>query len=479
MSNDWVVNVDWTTAGTYDLRNDALLMTDYRVTRGRTQYLSSDGQGLEKMPPGVLTITLDNADGTYDPYNTSSVLYPNVEPGKYIRVLCNGKPRFAGRIESIEPIGGVSNPQVVITAYDGLKQLEDTNISTGLHASIRTGAAIDEILSTAAQWPAIWGTSLNSGADIVPYWWEDDITAYEAIDRLVQSEFGGYAVLADGKFRFLARGLSPAPVATLDQADMLKDIQIPMPYNVVRNCVKVMIHPTILRSTSALWTLQDVPSIAGSGSLEVWGRFTYENRMVAGTNTTQPVAATDYTLNTAQDGSGVNLTSLATVTSTYFAESVKNVIENGTSTPGYITLLRNRGQAVDSPNESFVLVDTSGSNLKRIFIIDTPWMQSATKAKLFADYLIDILANVNKFPRFQMENQPDYQFTPDLLDRVTVKIGKYSIDTTFRIGGIEEQWLSDNGQAVLTTFYTEPFLSQSEEEGYWFFPAEFPMKFPY
>ena len=479
MSNSWVINVDWTTAGTYDSRNDAARAVEYSLIRGRTQYIASDGNGFEPIKPGVLTITLDNYDGIYDPYNTSSSLYPHVEPGKYIRVLCNDKPRFAGRIESIEPTGGVSNPQVVITAYDGLKQLQDTQISTNLQTSVRTGTAINYILSTAAQWPAIWNTLLDSGADIIPYWWEDGISAYDAIDRLVQAEFGGYAVLADGTFRFMARGLAPDSVATLDQADMLKDIQIPMPYNVVRNCVKIAFHPRILQATAALWTLQDKPYIEGSGSLEIWGRYSYNNRPVAGTGMIAPVATTDYTANTAQNGSGTNVTASITVTATPFAETVKNVIANGTSAGAYITLLKNRGQAVDSPDASFVLVDTSGTNLKRIFVIDTPWMQSATKAKQYADYLTSVLSQPNKFPRFQMENQPDHQFTPDLLDRVTVIIGKYSINTTFRIGGIEEQWLTPNGQSVLTTFYTEPFISQAAQDGYWFFPATFPMKFPY
>ena len=479
MPNTWIVNIDWTTAGTYDSRNDAERMVDYRVLRGRTQYISSDGNGFEKMTPGVMNIVLDNYDSVYDPYNTSSVLYPHVEPGKYIRVTCNGEPRFAGRIENIEPTGGVSNPQVVITAFDGLKQLQDTEITTDLHISKRTGAAIEHILSTAAQWPAIWSTSIDSGADIIPYWWEDSISAYNAIDRIVQAEFGGYAVLADGTFRFMARGLAPDSVCTLDQAYMLKDIQVPMPYNVVRNCVKIKIHPRILQDTAALWTLQDAPYIAGTGSLEIWGNYTYNNRRVAGTGMVNPVATTDYTANTAEDGSGTNITANITVTGTPFAETVKNFIENGTSAGGYITLLKNRGQAVDSPDASFVLVDTSGTNLKRIFVIDTPWMQSATKAQQYADYLIGILSQANKFPRFQMENQPDYQFIPDLLDRVAITIGKYSIDTTFRIGGIEEQWLTPNGQSVLTTFYTEPFISQSAIEGYWFFPATFPMTFPY
>jgi hypothetical protein len=106
-------------------------------------------------------------------------------------------------------------------------------------------------------------------------------------------------------------------------------------------------------------------------------------------------------------------------------------------------------------------------------------MQSTTKAKQFADYLTSILSGVNKFPVFQMESQPDYQFTADLLDRIIVTIGKYSINTSFRVGGIEHEWLTENGQAVRTTVYTEPFVTQSAEDGYWYFTMTFPPLFPY
>lgn len=483
MTLTWHVNIDWTTAGTYDSRDDAINLVGYRVIRGRTQYLASSGDGLEKMQPGYCSIILDNSSGDYDPYNTAGALYPHVAPGKYIKIqVDNGteiKPRFAGRIESIEPIGGVQNPQVIITAYDGLKQLKDTNINTGLFTDIRTGGAIDEILSTAAQWPAIWSTSLESGADIIPYWWESDVSAFEAIDRLVQSEFGGYAVLSDGTFRFKARGLSSAPVAILDQSDMLKDIQIPMPYNIVRNCIKVFVYPKKIRSSADLWTLQDTPNVPGNGSLTLWGDYQYDNRRVGGTNMISPVATTDYVMNTAANGTGTNLTSNFTVTATYFAETVKNVIQSGTSANGYVTLLKNRGQAVDAKEKSFVLSDSSGTDLQRIFIIDSPWIQSSNKADLYSKYLTSILSQVNKFPRFQLESQPDSQFTPDLLDRIGVTIDKYSINSSFRVGGIEEEWLGDNGQAVRTTIYTEPFIVQSAEDGYWYFTATFPMKFPY
>lgn len=185
-------------------------------------------------------------------------------------------------------------------------------------------------------------------------------------------------------------------------------------------------------------------------------------------------------MNTAADGTGTNKTADFTVAATYFGETVKNVItNNGTAAGAYVTFLQNRGQAVDTPYTSYAMADTSGTDVKRMFIIDTPWMQDTNKAQQYADYLLDILGEPQKYPVFQLENQFDKQFSFDLLDRITVTMAKFGISQDFRVGGIEEEWLSDNGQAVRTTVYTEPFVSATPEEGYWFFPMTFPTVFPY
>ena len=56
MAISWKVNIDWTTAGTFDSRNDATRMVDYRLYRGRKQFIKSDGNGLQSVEPGMLQI---------------------------------------------------------------------------------------------------------------------------------------------------------------------------------------------------------------------------------------------------------------------------------------------------------------------------------------------------------------------------------------------------------------------------------------
>ena len=479
---EWGLYIWWYVGVPYEERvTDKERIVGYRLTRGRTNFVSNGGQGFEPMPPGILTITLDNRDGRYDPYNTGSSLYPHVEAGKDIIVWVDQPTfnyRFSGVIDSIVPTGGVSNPQVVITAYDRLKSLQEAEISVDTQQNIETGEAVRDTVE--ASGVGAYYISISGSADSIPYWHESNISAYDAINKICQYEFGNFFISDNNIATFYGRAIAPASVVTIDQSDMLKDVVIPMPYEVVRNCVKVYSYPKTLQSTAALWTLGDKPYVGPGETLEVWGDFKYDNRSVAAINTAAPVATTDYTMNTAEDGTGTNKTADFTVTATYFGETVKNVItNNGTAAGAYVTLLQNRGQAVDSPYTSYAISDTSGTDLKRMFIIDTPWMQDTNKAQQYADYLIDILGEPHKYPIFQLESQPDKQFAFDLLDRITVTMAKYGISQDFRVGGIEEEWLSDNGQAVLTTVYTEPFVTQSAQDGYWFFPETFPMIFPY
>lgn len=482
----WAVDVDWNGDGTFSGRNEGTRMVDFESYRGRHRFIANGGKGFEPMQAGYCILTLDNSSGDYDPYNTSSPLYPNVEPGKFIKVRVRRgdagdiEPVFAGKIESIVPLGGNIQPRVQITAYDGRKQLDETDVTTTLNQDIATGAAITDVLDR-ANYPSIWGYTVDTGVDTIPFWWEKGIAASTAIDRLWQSEGGKAAVLADGSFRYYQRGSPQASVLTIDQSKMLKDVQIPMPYDIVRNVVQVMVYPRIEQSTGDLWTLREKTLVkpGAANAIEIWGSYTYNNRPVAAVSIVTPAATTDYTMNTLADGTGLDKTANCTVTVSKFAESTKFTVTNNDAGDVYITLLKIRGNAIDAPDSTYVEDDNSGTGVKRVFVLDVPWMQEINKARDYASYLGDILGDNQKYPRFQMESQPDYQFGFDLLDKLTLTIGKYSINTAFGVGGIEHKWLSDTGQAVETTVYTEPFVTQSAADGYWIFTATFPMKFPY
>src|SRR3990167_9369781 len=88
--NLWTFQVDWLGDLSYappsnTFNNEALRMKSLTTVRGRQHFLSKDG--FDRYEPGEAVGIFDNSDGRYDPYNTSSPLYPYVEPGRLVRIL--------------------------------------------------------------------------------------------------------------------------------------------------------------------------------------------------------------------------------------------------------------------------------------------------------------------------------------------------------------------------------------------------------
>lgn len=666
MSLSWQVNVDWTTAGTWDTRNDAERMVDYKLVRGRKQFINSNGDGLQAVEPGLLQIKLDNYDGIYDPYNTSSALYPNVEPGRFIRVKisndenvdsiytkvllhCNGaggstsiedasgkvwtnyvpqnsevyidtlsykfgggslklkdesyistadsddfhlgsgdwswdlwinfsqinstnqfylvrqyasgndhffiayygitnnlfcehtesgvgvwnffcpftpsidtwyhievgrngntplifingnlqsvtestaisgktagnlsaimqvgvqltggwvvhldeirfmkgacahnsnfsvatsqyvgayQDRFCGRIESIDKIGDVYNPQVLITAYDGLRELKDKKFSTAVvrgSTAARVGTQI-AYMTTSAEWPAIYGTSsIDAGNGIVPYAWANEETAFQTIKDLADVEAGLFCARADGSFMFRSREATTASL-TLDQAIMRKDILLTSPYKLNRNVAKVYVYDKSLPESTAvkLWKLNDTPLVSTAAGLTVWGRFTYNGNECAGYGMIAPVDTTDFLM---QGAGGGDKTSLWNVTTTYYGEVSKNVITaDGALSNHTCVLLKNRGKPIVSDESTYKVYDHSGTAAERVLTIDSPFIQTLWQADFYDSFMDQLVATTLRFPIFQLEAQPAYQFEFDLFDKVNITIANYGINGAYLIGGIE------------------------------------------
>lgn len=469
----WSVEIDWANKGYWDGTNEARYTVDYGCSRGRRYYLAKNGAGFGSLEVGRLTLTLVNKDGRFDPYNTSSPLYPNVEPGKYIRIrVKNGTTgetydRFAGIITDIRDVGNQDIPMVAITAEDGWSWLQEQEVSIIPQADTVSNDAIDTIL-TEAEYPSIWGTDVQTGATSLSYWWEDGRSASACIADIADSELAHYGIDGSGKFIFLSRYSLDDPVVTITQSEILKDLSVSQPWEFVRNVAKVTVKPITLHEGVEIWRMTDKPSVAAGATLDLWGNLTYESRKVAALAIDQPIASTDFTMNTVEDGSGSDVTGDFTVTAVNFGERVKVSITNGGAGVGYITELRLLGDALDNPSNSVIEVDDStAGQQKRVFSLESKHIQRVNSADSLAKYLADFLGNVRGFPTVRIENRPEYQFAADLTDRISLSINYKGIAATiYRIGYVEERWLTSNGQSVLTTWITEPSADLS---GYWIF----------
>ena len=85
----WLIQVDWDGDGVLDAANEALYAVDLSVTRGRDFFIrlsGGDAVGFEHIKPGRATVVLSNDTDRYSPLNTTGPLYPNILPGRYIKI---------------------------------------------------------------------------------------------------------------------------------------------------------------------------------------------------------------------------------------------------------------------------------------------------------------------------------------------------------------------------------------------------------
>ena len=113
--------------------------------------------------------------------------------------------------------------------------------------------------------------------------------------------------------------------------------------------------------------------------------------------------------------------------------------------------------------------DQSSTDQPRVLDIDLQHIQSELIAKGYAAYLVSFTKARRPYPRFTLTNQLDKQFLLDLQSRVTVTIAKKAINDDYRVGYLETNWLTPNGQEVETIVGTETFL---DVEDFWVFPTK-------
>jgi hypothetical protein len=456
----WGVVVDWDEDGAYDSSNEAFYATGLTIERGRTAYLEERG-AFVPISIGRARLTLRNRDGRYNPYNTSGALYPNVGPGKFAQIVVRSGATtytvFTGVIQEIQAVG--YNQVVEMVIEDGLRWLTDQNVETAIYQNTSADAAIGGILD-AAYWPSQWGRDLGGGADAYRYWWAKGGAAFEEIRALADSELGRFHVAADGELVFRSRSASESSVLSVTQAELLANPSIPQPWSFRRNVVKALAHPLAEQTVAQVWRSSAEYAVSPGGSVTVTAEFS-----AAAEGVIAPAATTDYTAYSQSGGRGLDLTSSITATLSALAESAVITLSNTGSTLAYVNFLQLRGGALE---ESTISASANGSGYDRrprTLELDLAWQQDANNPAAFADQLVTFLNAASPFPTVQIEQRASIQFGADLFDLVDVSLAAIGISDTFRLGYIAHEWLTENGQAVRTTWGFEPRMAYN----YWRF----------
>lgn len=200
---DWASNGEFSGPGE-NVTSRVLAAAGLSVSYGRDQ-----ARALSPPKPGTAAFTLSNVSRDYSPDNTASPLTGRIAPGKpvLITVTQNGVTSnlYQGFLDDFTIGPNRDTRNLTVTCLDVLARFQQVTLSTELHFTVRTGAAIGLILDEIG-WPAA-ARDIDSGASTFRWWWEDGTDGLTALAKVLAAEGPPalYFMSADGKFTFRDR----------------------------------------------------------------------------------------------------------------------------------------------------------------------------------------------------------------------------------------------------------------------------------
>jgi hypothetical protein len=449
----WLFLVDWDEDGSYDGTNEAAWMIDYKLKRGREEYLNSDGGGFDHMRPDTVTLKMYNENRRYDPRNTSSPLSPNVGQGKkcQIAVLDNSVSprdrytRFTGYIDNISP--STKSKEVTITCKGNLQTLADYDLTTqAAHINTTIHDAFISLLDE-ADYPG--GIAIDADAQPVISFAVDKDKAGQVAGQLADAALGQFFVDVEGVAKFYARNHTYPAAVGVDQNIIQKDFTVPQPWECVFNKTDVICHKQIREQPSVIFFLSNPLLLDTGNQVYLYPSF----------DCSTDIAFSASAANSQADGKGTDIlgsTSLAT----FGLGPMGGTLGFNTSAAGYLTKLEIRGRKWRDVKEIFKH-DAAAKYGNRKFTLDTPFLQDRNYANSFMGTLWAFLDDDRENLAIQMDARPGDQFPLDLLDKVHFVSANYDIDDNYWIMGIEEEWLADTGQAARTTFFLSKIVTDA------------------
>jgi hypothetical protein len=175
-----------------------------QVRRGKTE-------ALDRIDAGVVAITVDNSDRTFDPLFAGGPYFGQLIPRRSVRISANNQPVFVGFIDDfdIQYEPGVQST-VRIDVSDAFSVLANSGLEEFTPDSELSGARIEAVLDRPEiDWPAELrdidpGNSVMLDADV-----SESTPALEYLQLVANSEFGTLFLAKDGKVTFRERNSVP------------------------------------------------------------------------------------------------------------------------------------------------------------------------------------------------------------------------------------------------------------------------------
>lgn len=435
----------WTSFG-----RDVLLAPGIAGTRG----LQSNGPLDLVAPAGVLNWALRNdAGNTHGLQGCYSRNNANILSGFVIGMPIRAVAVYGGvdyvlwrgKLKTANPDPGKHlTRRVHCTAVDCMSELAKANVRAITPQIDSTEVdlldAIIAALPATAQPPA---TDFDAALDVYPYSFDNiagGVKAMTAGKDVLDSAQGYWYPKNDGTLRYENRHQRPGRAVSysFSESELILPLEAPDSLDNVYNRVRVTYHKKEVSSTIVLHAELSKPTVAPGQTVTLWGSYrdpTNTLKLIGGRDFVAAAANTDFIANTADDGSGTDMTASVTVVSTGFAADVKYELTNNGSQTAIFTTLQCRGKGIydDAPAtvESYVAMDYGDRPLD----IDLPFQDDANIAQDLADYVAAAYSDPAQVDKVSINPQ---QSAALMLQALTREIGDV-IGVTETVTGLSDE----------------------------------------
>ena len=324
--------------------------TYFMSARANEELGNESGEGVS----ATLDVELDNATNRFTPEHTESPIYAYLKPRVRIRmsVIMGGYAYrlFTGYVKNIHP--NIKNGTCSLECYDNQVSVSNKETNGVVYENYRSDELLEVLATLSGMTSDEW--ELDEGYHVINYGYFDRRNVWPLMGEVASAERGRVFFDRDGKLKFWNRGRlhNRLPYITLTRSDWIINLDYSVAEHQIKNNVTVQAMPRSAAGIQVVWTNGNIQYLDPYSETLVYvpagaSQVAFLDLEDPCSTFITPIANTDFTANSAIDGTGDDLISDISIASFIdYGNAVQITVSNTGVTDAYLTKFQLRGNPV-------------------------------------------------------------------------------------------------------------------------------------